>query len=59
MAIIENGTRADQIVSAGRLVDLARLAAAHAQAGGPSLIIIGDVAAYAAAVETPPLAKVS
>lgn len=59
VAIIENGTRADQIVSTGRLADLARLAAAHAQAGGPSLIIIGDVAAYAAAVEAPPLAKVS
>lgn len=59
VAVIENGTRADQFVSTGRLADLARLAAAHVQGGGPSLIIVGDVAAYAVAVETPPLAKVS
>jgi len=59
VAVIENGTRADQIVSTGRIADLARLAAAHVQGGGPSLIIVGDVAAYAVAVETPPLAKVS
>ena len=59
VAVIENGTRSDQFVSTGRLADLARLAAAHVQGGGPSLIIVGDVAAYAVAVETPPLAKVS
>lgn len=59
VAVIENGTRADQFVSTGRLADLARLAAAHVQGGGPSLIIVGDVAAYAVAVETPTLAKVS
>ncbi len=59
VAVIENGTRADQIVSTGQLADLARLAAAHVQGGGPSLIIVGDVAAYAVAVDTPPLAKVS
>lgn len=59
VAVIENGTRADQFVSTGWLADLARLAAAHVQGGGPSLIIVGDVAAYAVAVETPPLAKVS
>ena len=59
VAVIENGTRADQFVSTGRLADLARLAAAHVQGGGPSLIIVGDVAAYAVAVETPPLAQVS
>lgn len=59
VAVIENGTRADQIVSTGRLVDLARLAVAHVQGGGPSLIIVGDVAAYAVALENPPLAKVS
>ena len=59
VAVIENGTRADQFVSTGRLADLARLAAAHVHGGGPSLIIVGDVAAYAVAVETPPLAKVS
>ncbi len=59
VAVIENGTRADQIVSTGRLADLARLAAAHVRGGGPSLIIVGDVAAYAVAVEPAPLAKVS
>lgn len=60
VAIVENGTRPDQRVSTGRLGDLARLAAVHSRGGsaGPSLIIVGDVAAYAA-VETPPLAKVS
>ena len=60
VAIVENGTRPDQRVSTGRLADLARLAAVHSRGGaaGPSLIIVGDVAAYAAA-ETPPLAKVS
>ncbi|WP_295135779.1 siroheme synthase CysG [uncultured Reyranella sp.] len=61
VAIVENGTRPDQLVSTGRLGDLARLAAAHAQSGaaGPSLIIVGDVAAYAAASQKPSLAKVS
>lgn len=60
VAIVENGTRPDQRVSTGRLGDLARLAAVHARGGaaGPSLIIVGDVAAYAA-VETPSLAQVS
>lgn len=61
VAIVENGTRPDQLVSTGRLGDLARLAAAHSQSGvaGPSLIIVGDVAAYAAASPKPSLAKVS
>lgn len=61
VAIVENGTRADQRVSTGRLGDLPRLAAAHSAAGtaGPSLIIVGDVAAYAAASDLPTLAKVS
>lgn len=60
VAIVENGTRPEQRVSTGRLGDLARLAAFHSRGGaaGPSLIIVGDVAAYAAS-ETPPLAKVS
>ena len=61
VAIVENGTRPDQRVSTGRLGDLARLAAAHAQSGvaGPSLIIVGDVAAYAAVSQRPALAEVS
>lgn len=61
VAIVENGTRPDQLVSTGRLGDLARLAATHAQGGaaGPSLIIVGDVAAYAAVSASPSLAKVS
>jgi uroporphyrin-III C-methyltransferase/precorrin-2 dehydrogenase/sirohydrochlorin ferrochelatase len=61
VAIVENGTRPDQRVSTGRLGDLARLAAAHAQSGvaGPSLIIVGDVAAYAAVSPSPALAEVS
>ena len=50
VAIVENGSRPDQRVSSGRLSDLARLAAPHSQRSdaGPSLIIVGDVAAYAA-----------
>jgi len=61
IAIVESGTRPDQRVSTGRLGDLARLAAAHSQSGaaGPSLIIVGDVAAYAAASPKSSLAKVS
>jgi len=59
VAIIENGTRPDERVSTGRLSDLTRLAAAHTRGdAGPSLIIVGEVAALAAA-EQPSLAKVS
>jgi uroporphyrin-III C-methyltransferase/precorrin-2 dehydrogenase/sirohydrochlorin ferrochelatase len=61
VAIVENGTRPDERVSTGRLADLARLAVPHASRGdaGPSLIIVGDVAALATAAEQPPLAQVS
>jgi uroporphyrin-III C-methyltransferase/precorrin-2 dehydrogenase/sirohydrochlorin ferrochelatase len=66
VAIVENGTRPDERVSVGRLADLARLAVPHISRGnagpgsiGPSLIIVGDVAAFAAAGEQSPLAKVS
>lgn len=51
VAIVENGTRPDQRVSTGRLADLARLAAGHVPPrgeAGPSLIIVGEVAARAA-----------
>ncbi|HSI00226.1 MAG TPA: siroheme synthase CysG, partial [Reyranella sp.] len=61
VAIVENGTRPDQRVSTGRLADLARLAATHLSRrgdGGPSLIIVGEVAARAAAAR-PSLAQVS
>jgi uroporphyrin-III C-methyltransferase/precorrin-2 dehydrogenase/sirohydrochlorin ferrochelatase len=60
VAIVENGTRPDERVSAGRLVDLPRLAASHTSRGdaGPSLIIVGEVAALAH-VEQPSLAQVS
>ena len=47
VAIVENGTRPDERISTGRLADLARLAAGHGD--GPSLIIVGEVAARAAA----------
>ena len=60
VAIVENGTRPDERVSAGQLSDLARLAAPHTHGdAGPSLIIVGEVAAYAAAAEPPQLAEVS
>jgi len=45
VALIENGTRADQQVSAGSLTTLPTLAAQHGN--GPVLLIIGKVAAYA------------
>ena len=61
VAIVENGTRPDERVSLGRLADLARLAVPHNSRGdaGPSLIIVGDVAALAAGAGQPLLAKVS
>jgi uroporphyrin-III C-methyltransferase/precorrin-2 dehydrogenase/sirohydrochlorin ferrochelatase len=61
VAIVENGTRPDQRVSVGRLADLARLALPHTARSdaGPSLIIVGDVAALAITADEPRLAKVS
>ena len=61
VAIIENGTRPDERVSTGRLADLARLAAPHTSRGdaGPSLIIVGKVAALAAGARESRLAQVS
>lgn len=56
VAIVENGTRPDERISTGCVADLARLAAAHL--AGPSLIIVGEVAARAATGRDP-LAKVS
>ena len=49
VAIVENATRPDQRVSVGRLADLARLALPHTSRSdaGPSLIIVGEVAARA------------
>lgn len=61
VAIIENGTRPDERVSTGHLADLPRLAARHISAhgdAGPTLIIVGEVAARAATVRDP-LAQVS
>lgn len=59
VAIVENGTQPEERVSTGRLSDLTRLAASYARGdAGPSLIIVGEVAALAA-VAQPPLAKVS
>lgn len=56
VAIIENGTRPDQRISTGVLGDLARLAVSH---GGPALIVVGDVAAFAASTESPQMAEAS
>ncbi|MBS0521567.1 MAG: uroporphyrinogen-III C-methyltransferase, partial [Proteobacteria bacterium] len=60
VAIIENGTRPDERVSVGRLSELARLAVVHTSRGdtGPSLIVVGAVAALAETREQP-LAQVS
>lgn len=52
VALIENGTRPDQVVTAGSLYTLPALAARHGtneSIGGPVLLIIGKVAAYAQA----------
>jgi uroporphyrin-III C-methyltransferase/precorrin-2 dehydrogenase/sirohydrochlorin ferrochelatase len=61
VAIVENGTRPDQRVSVGRLADLARLALPHTARSdaGPSLIIVGEVAALAETADEPRLAEVS
>jgi len=61
VAIVENGTRPDQRVSVGRLADLARLALLHTARSdaGPSLIIVGEVAALAETADEPRLAEVS
>lgn len=60
VAIVENGTRPDERVSTGQLSDLARLAASHTRSdAGPSLIIVGEVAALAAVTGQPFLAEVS
>ncbi|MDP1963727.1 MAG: uroporphyrinogen-III C-methyltransferase, partial [Reyranella sp.] len=60
VAIVENGTRPDERVSVGRLSDLARLAATHTRGdAGPSLLIVGEVAALATVADQPLLAEVS
>ena len=61
VAIVENATRPDQRVSVGRLADLARLALPHTARSdaGPSLIIVGEVAALAETADEPRLAEVS
>ena len=60
VAIVENATRPGQRVSVGRLADLARLALPHTARSdaGPSLIIVGEVAALAETA-VPELAEVS
>ncbi|MFO1163104.1 MAG: siroheme synthase CysG [Reyranellaceae bacterium] len=61
VAIVENGTRPDERVTVGRLGDLARLAVPWSSLGdaGPSLIIVGEVAALATVTEQPLLAEAS
>ncbi|MDP2378331.1 siroheme synthase CysG [Reyranella sp.] len=60
VAIVENGTRPDERVSVGRLSDLARIAATHTRGdAGPSLLIVGEVAALATVADQPLLAEVS
>ncbi|MGD9884018.1 MAG: siroheme synthase CysG [Reyranella sp.] len=61
VAIVENGTRPDERVSVGPLIELARLAVPRNSRGdaGPILIIVGEVAALATAAEQPLLAEAS
>jgi uroporphyrin-III C-methyltransferase / precorrin-2 dehydrogenase / sirohydrochlorin ferrochelatase len=61
VAIVENGTRPDERVVTGSLADLARLAVSPNSRGdaGPSLIIVGEVAARAVPTILPQLAQVS
>jgi uroporphyrin-III C-methyltransferase/precorrin-2 dehydrogenase/sirohydrochlorin ferrochelatase len=58
VAVIANGTRADQRFATGKLVDLARLAAS-VRRNGPTLIVIGEVVRQADAwtAEKPRLAE--
>lgn len=49
VALVENGTRADQRVLRGRLDELPRLAR-ELRAGAPALLVIGEVAALADAL---------
>ncbi|GAB1406380.1 siroheme synthase CysG [Thermomonas brevis] len=46
VALVENGSRPEQRVVAGTLVDLDRLARAHA-VQAPALLVVGEVAAFA------------
>lgn len=48
VAIVQNGTRPDQQVSTGTLAELGAFAQAHV-GQGPALLVIGEVAAFAAA----------
>ena len=59
VAVVESATRPGERISVGRLADLARLAAAHTARAdaGPSLIIVGEVAALAAVADQPFLAE--
>ena len=61
VALVENGARPDERVTLGPLADLARLGGPHISRGdaGPSLIIVGAVAALAAPADQPLLAEVS
>lgn len=62
VAIVENGTRPEERVVTGSLADLARLAVSPNSRGdaGPSLIIVGEVAARAVVPTVlPQLAQVS
>jgi uroporphyrin-III C-methyltransferase/precorrin-2 dehydrogenase/sirohydrochlorin ferrochelatase len=54
VAVVVNGSRADEQVTTGRLADLATLAAASS-AARPALIIVGDVVRDAAAWNQAPL----
>ncbi|MBX3454891.1 siroheme synthase CysG [Ferrovibrio sp.] len=51
VALIENGSRPDQVVSVGALAELPAMALRHGD--GPTLLIIGEVAAKARATEIP------
>ncbi len=50
VALIENGSRPDQVVSQGRLAELVSLGARHGS--GPTLLVLGAVAARARATQS-------
>ena len=55
-AIVENGTRADEVVVMGTVADLERMVAAN-RIVGPAVIIVGDVVRLAGEEALPALAR--
>jgi uroporphyrin-III C-methyltransferase/precorrin-2 dehydrogenase/sirohydrochlorin ferrochelatase len=55
-AIVENGTRADEVVVVGTVAELERMVAAN-RIVGPAVIVVGDVVRLAGEEALPALAR--